>query len=401
MNTKPETYFMTDKSVVSFDNIERAFAAKSNSELRADYWLFKMIGQRWLVNMAPPLTDLALKLHLPIKGIIRATIFKHFCGGEDINDCNNTIANLHRFNIGSILDYSVEGEEKEENFDKTRDEIIATVKRAQGDPSIPFCVFKITGIARFGLLERASVTTNLTSGEFEEYKRVYTRVKNICKAAAEANVRIFIDAEESWIQPAIDDFAEQMMVHYNREKTIVYNTIQFYRTDRFAFLEKSLAHAKENNYLLGLKLVRGAYMEKERARAEKMDYPSPIQPDKKSADVDFDKALHVCVNNLDRIAFCAGTHNEESSLLLVKLMQEKNIAINHPSVYFSQLLGMSDHISYNLASAGYNVAKYVPYGPVKSVLPYLIRRAHENTSIAGQMGRELALIVAERKRRNS
>ena len=386
---------------MNFNDLEKAFASKSDADLKSDYRLFKILGQKWLVDIAPPLTDMALKLHLPIKRIIRATVFKHFCGGEFIEDCEKTVNDLYKYKIGSILDYSAEGEEKEESFDYTAKEIIATIHRAKGDPAIPFCVFKPTGIARFALLEKASASADLSAEETEEFKKAAARFKNICAAAAENNVRIFIDAEESWIQKAIDDLAAQMMQLFNSQKVIVYNTIQLYRTDRLAFLKKSFEHAEKNNYFLGLKLVRGAYMEKERARAEKLKYPSPIQPDKQSCDRDFDEALRFCVEHFDRIAICSGTHNEESNMLLSQLMKEKNIPGNHPHIYFSQLLGMSDHISYNLAAAGYNVSKYVPYGPVKSVLPYLRRRAQENTSIAGQMGRELSLITAERNRRKS
>jgi proline dehydrogenase len=384
---------------ISFDNLEKAFAAKSNAELSRDYWLFKIIGNPWLVKISPPLVDFALKFHLPIKRIIKATIFKHFCGGEYIEECDQAIKKLFSFHVGSILDYSAEGEEKEEKFDHTEKEIIATIYHAKEDPAIPFCVFKPTGIARFSLLEKISAGGNLAPEESEEFKRVETRIKNICGTAAQHNVRIFIDAEESWIQKAIDDLATQMMLEHNRQKPIVYNTIQLYRTDRIGFLKQSYEHAVKNNYWLGIKLVRGAYMEKERGRAAQFGYPSPIQADKKNSDRDFDEALRFCVQHIDRIAICAGTHNESSSMLLVQLMKENNIPSNHLNIYFSQLLGMSDHISYNLAAAGFNVAKYVPYGPVESVLPYLIRRAQENTSISGQMGRELALIVAERKRR--
>lgn len=386
---------------VSFNNLEKAFAAKSDSDLRNDYWLFKIIGNRWLVNAGPFFVDVALKLHLPIKRIIRATIFKHFCGGEFIEDCNMTINELYKYGIGSILDYSAEGEEKEENFDKTTNEIIANIKYARGNPAIPFCVFKPTGVARFALLEKMSVTNILLPEEYEESKRIYTRINNICQTAAENNVRIFIDAEESWIQKAIDDIAAQMMIHYNSVKPIVYNTIQLYRTDRIEFLKQSLEHAVKNNYFLALKLVRGAYMEKERERAAKLLYPSPVHSNKKDCDDDFDNALRYCVEHFDRIAICAGTHNEESSMLLVNLMKEKNVSHNNANIYFSQLLGMSDHISYNLADAGYNVAKYVPYGQVAKVLPYLVRRAQENTSVAGQMGRELSLILEERRRRRA
>ncbi|MEO5572335.1 MAG: proline dehydrogenase family protein [Bacteroidia bacterium] len=384
---------------MTFDDLEKAFAAKSDAELRNDYWLFKIIGNPWLTKAAPALTDFALKFHLPIKGIVRATLFKHFCGGEDIDECNETIKKLYSFHVGSILDYSAEGEEKEDSFEETTKEIIATIHRAKGVAAIPFCVFKPTGIARFALLEKVSSSATLTVEESEEYKKATARFKNICETAAQNNVRLFIDAEESWIQNAIDDLASQMMRLFNLQKAIVYNTIQLYRTDRLNFLKQSFEHAEKNNYQLGIKLVRGAYMEKERARAEKSGYPSPIQPDKKSCDRDFDEALRFCIQHIQRIAICAGTHNENSSMLLFKLMKEHTIPANDPNIYFSQLLGMSDHISYNLAAAGYNVAKYVPYGPVASVLPYLIRRAQENTSIAGQMGRELKLIVEERKRR--
>lgn len=385
--------------MINFYNLEKAFAAKSNADLRNDYLLFKIIGNQWLTKAAPSLTDIALKFHLPIKRIVKATIFKHFCGGEYIEECNKTVAKLHQYKVGSILDYSAEGEAKEKKFDLTEKEIIATIHHAKGDTAIPFCVFKPTGVARMALLEKVSAEKKLTIEESEEFKRAEARVKNICKTAAENNVRIFVDAEETWIQKAIDYIVTQMMMEHNREKPIVYNTIQLYRTDRLGFLKQSYEQAVKNNYKLGMKLVRGAYMEKERARAEQMGYPSPIHTDKRGSDNDFDEALRFCVKHVDRIAICAGTHNENSSMLLVQLMKENNIPHNDSNIYFSQLLGMSDHISYNLADAGYNVAKYVPYGPVASVLPYLIRRAQENTSIAGQMGRELSLIVEERKRR--
>jgi proline dehydrogenase len=384
---------------MTFNDLEKAFAAKSDADLRNDYWLFKVIGKQWLTKAAPFLTNFALKFHLPIKRIIKATIFKHFCGGEYIEECNITVAKLHKFKVGSILDYSAEGEEKEEKFNHTEKEIIATILHAKGDPAIPFCVFKPTGIARLALLEKVSAAKNLSVPEADEFRKAALRFKNICAAAAENNVPIFIDAEETWIQKAIDDLAMQMMQMHNKQKPIVYNTIQLYRTDRLDFLRHACEHAANNNYFLGIKLVRGAYMEKERARAAQLGYPSPIQPDKQSTDHDFNEALKFCVQHIDRVAICNGTHNENSSMLLVQLMKENNISSSHPHIYFSQLLGMSDHISYNLADAGYNVAKYVPYGPVASVLPYLIRRAQENTSIAGQMGRELGLIVEEMKRR--
>lgn len=390
---------LTEAAPVSFDNLEVAFAGKSNSDLTRAYWLFKAMSNNTLVNNGPALLDFALKLHLPVLPVIRATIYKHFCGGEDINDCNNTIHALHARGIGSVLDYSVEGAENEENFEHTCSEIIATVKRAKGDPSIPFCVFKTTGVARNQLLENVSSGLSLTGEEKLEFEKVKSRILRICTTAAENDVRVFIDAEESWIQQAIDDLADEMMLKFNKQKALIYNTIQLYRTDRLDFLRKSHQKAMRGNYHLGLKLVRGAYMEKERERAAEKGYPSPIQPDHAATNHDYDAALTYCIDHFGEIAICAGTHNEESSHLLIRLMIQKNIPHNHPDIWFSQLLGMSDHISGNLAAGGYNVAKYVPYGPVKSVLPYLIRRAQENTSIAGQTGRELKMILQEKKRR--
>jgi proline dehydrogenase len=390
---------MPPPSDLSFDNLEIAFASKTDKELRNDYWLFWLLGKRWIVALAPVVAVAVTRYKLPLKRIIRATLFKHFCGGEFIEDCEKTIHSLYRFKIGSILDYSVEGKSNEESFNQTTEEILATIKKAKGNKAIPFCVFKPSGIAPASLLEKVSLQAHLNSSELKQYQQVYERFKMICSFAAHHDVRIFIDAEESWTQPAVDSIAENMMQHFNREKAIVFNTVQLYRHDRLAFIKNALKKAEEMQYFLGLKLVRGAYMEKERERALKMNYPSPIQPDKESCDRDFDKAIQFCVEHLYRISFCAGTHNEKSSMLLAHLMDEKKISRNDERIWFSQLLGMSDHISFNLANAGFNVCKYVPYGPVAAVLPYLVRRVQENSSIAGQMGRELSLIVAERKRR--
>lgn len=341
----------------------------------------------------------ALKYHLPIKGIIRKTIFKHFCGGEDIKDCSKTIARLGELGVGSILDYSVEGKEDEVEFDHSCAEIVATVQRAQHDKNIPFSVFKVTGLARFSLLEKVSLGESLSSEEAAEFSRVKDRVRKICEEGYKLHVSVFIDAEESWIQPAIDGLAEGMMEKFNTQEFIVYNTLQLYRHDRLSFLKDAYQRARSGNYLLGLKLVRGAYMEKERQRAIELQYPSPIQAQKSDCDRDYDEALRFCLENIEHIAICAGTHNEQSSLLLTELMNKYSIAPDDKRIYFSQLLGMSDHISFNLAYAGYNVAKYVPYGPVVDVLPYLTRRAQENTSIAGQTSRELSLLTAEQNRR--
>jgi proline dehydrogenase len=387
--------------MLSFNNTEVAFSGKSSNDLNRSYWLFKLVSNSTFVNIGKSLTTFAIKTYLPIKGLIKATIFRQFCGGENIHECDRTIRELGKFNIGTILDYSVEGKESEQDFDACKTETIETIGKAKNDEHIPFCVFKVTGLARFELLEKVSAKDNLNPEEQMEYGRVQLRVSAICKAASEAGVPIFMDAEESWIQEAIDNLANQMMVLYNTEKAIVYNTYQLYRKDRLSYLRVSFDKAKHNNYLLGAKLVRGAYMEKERKRALEKGYVSPIQDSKENTDRDYDAAVEFCLEHIDRIALCAGTHNENSSMKLAELMQQKNIPAGNKHIYFSQLLGMSDHISFNLANAGYNVAKYVPYGPVREVLPYLIRRAQENTSVKGQTGRELSLIMKEKERRKA
>lgn len=394
-----QTNIQSKPATLSFDNTEIAFKLKSNNELKQSYLLFKAIGYNWLVKLGPPMVNGAFNVGLPIKGLIKNTVFKQFCGGESMDDCNKTIDQLHSYGVGTILDYSVEGEEKEESFNATATETLETISKAKNNPKIPFCVFKVTGLGRFDLLAKVSAKETLTSTEESEWGRVKNRIHNICKTAHDNNVRIFIDAEESWIQPAIDDLAHHMMREFNNQKCIVYNTIQLYRHDRLAFLKASFEDAVKNNYYLGLKLVRGAYMEKERERAVKLGYPSPIQPDKASSDKDYNEALRFCINHIDKISVCAGSHNEQSSMLLTQLMAEKGLSNNDQRVYFSQLYGMSDHISFNLSSAGYNVAKYLPYGPVKAVMPYLFRRAAENTSVKGQAGRELTLISREVARR--
>jgi proline dehydrogenase len=387
--------------MVSFDNTEIAFSAKNSSDLNRSYWLFNMVSRPWMVNAGKVLTEWSLAINLPIKAAVKATIFKQFCGGETIEECTNTINSLGNYNIGTILDYSVEGKESDADFNATTRETIATISRAKNEKNIPFSVFKVTGVARFALLEKVSSKVPLNEQEEVEFAKVHQRVKSICEAAFISDVPIFIDAEESWIQEAIDNLANEMMEKFNLQKTIVYNTYQLYRKDRLAYLKNSFAQAQQKNYFLGAKLVRGAYMEKERKRASDMGYESPIQESKAATDVDYDAALKFCIQNHSRIAICAGTHNESSSMMLTQLMEEHKIEVSSKQVYFSQLLGMSDHISYNLSKAGYNVAKYVPYGPVKEVLPYLIRRAQENTSVKGQTGRELSLIIKERQRRKN
>ncbi|MEO6850755.1 MAG: proline dehydrogenase family protein [Mucilaginibacter sp.] len=396
-----ETVANPGKGELSFDNTEIAFRNSSNTDLKRAYWLFRMININFFVKIGPPMTNFAMKIGLPIKSLIKATIFKHFCGGETISECDNTIKKLYKGGVGTILDYSVEGEDEEQVFDATRDEIINTIIRASGDKAVPIAVFKVTGVGRFSLLEKLDANRSLTQDEEAEWKKVSDRVLSICTKAFETNVPVMIDAEETWIQNTIDHLALDMMRRFNKDNAIVYNTYQLYRHDKLTSLKRDHKVALKEGFILGAKLVRGAYMEKERKRAAEMDYPCLIQPDKESTDKDYDVALHFCVDNVDKIAFVAGTHNEHSCRVLADLLNDKKVEYNHPHVYFSQLLGMSDNLSFNLADAGYNVAKYVPYGPVKSVLPYLFRRAQENTAIAGQMSRELGLIIKERKRRAS
>lgn len=384
---------------LSFENTEIAFKGKSMADLNRAYWLFKLVSSNLLVKVGTPVTNLALKAGLPIKGIIKNTIFKHFCGGETIEDCEKTIQSLTNRGVGTILDYSVEGEETEDVFDATCEEILKTVSRAKGDPSIPFSVFKPTGLGRFELFEKINAKEALTEAEQQEFQRIKKRIDRICAASFNADISLLVDAEHSWIQDSIDDIAREMMQKYNREKPVIYNTYQLYRHDKLASLKADFYYAETTNFYLGAKLVRGAYMEIERERAQEMGYPSPIQPTKKASDQDYNDAILFCLDHLDRIALMAGTHNDESCLLLAKEMDRRNIVHTNPRVYFAQLLGMSDNLSFNLSASGYNVAKYMPYGPVKAVMPYLLRRAQENTSVAGQTGRELSLIIKEKQRR--
>ncbi len=375
-----------------------AFAHMSDGDLWRAQQLFRIIGNPVITGVGSWVTKAALALHLPIKAPIKATIFKQFVGGETIEECLATATRLGKSGVGTILDHSVEGQEDEDTPDHTVEEILRTIAVAKTHKEVPFSVFKPTGISRFALLEKKSAGT-LTREEQAEWGRVEERMLRLCQAAYDTGEPILVDAEESWIQPAIDELVERMMERFNKERAIVYNTLQHYRHDRLEFLRASFAKAEKGNYHLGVKLVRGAYMEKERARAAEKGYPDPIQPDKATSDADYDAALRFCAEHFHRVSVCVGTHNEASTLLMARLMGERGLAKNDARVWFAQLLGMSDNISYNMAAAGYNVAKYVPYGPVREVLPYLIRRANENTSARGQTGRELGLILAEMRRR--
>lgn len=384
---------------LNFQDTKIAFADKSDAELKEKYRLFKMMNSPFLTEIGTKATQFALNLGLPVKGLIKHTVFEQFCGGETIEECQQTIEKLGASRIGTILDYSVEGQSTEEVFEETKNEIYRTISRAKADDFIPFAVFKLTGVAPLGTLEKVSAGKPLDAKGEAKWERTKKRVEELCEYAYSIDQPIFIDAEESWIQNAIDGLATEMMERYNIEKPIVFNTIQLYRRDRLQFLKDSHVEARKNGYIYAAKLVRGAYMEKERDRAAELGYESPIQPDKAATDRDFDAAVEYCLENIDEIAFVAGTHNEKSTQRLAQKMEEKKITHDHPRIFFSQLYGMSDNLSYVLAANKYNVSKYVPYGPVADTVPYLIRRAQENTSVMGQMSRELEMIERELKRR--
>lgn len=404
------------KTNISFDNTEIAFAYQTNRELKQASWLFSMMGKPWLVKLGTRLAPWSIRAGLPVKGLIRQTIFRQFVGGESLEETIPVARKLAEYGVEVILDYGVEGKEGEENYDHARDEFIRVINFAATQPNIPFMSIKVTGMARFSLLEKLDrlmheqESRNLTecyskalmllgSEELNEWHRVQARVQDISEAAQKAGVGFLVDAEESWIQDPIDALTIKLMEKYNHEKVIVYNTIQLYRHDRLQFLKDSYDTAHAGGFVLGAKLVRGAYMEKERKRAREMDYPSPIQPSKDASDQDYDEAVRFCIDHIDEIGLIVATHNERSSLLTVELLEQHGLPLNHPHVHFSQLYGMSDNITYNLARAGCSVSKYLPFGPIRDVVPYLMRRAQENTSVGGQTSRELGLIKKEMQRR--
>ena len=385
---------------LSFDDTEVAFAHKSKADLKKAYRLFQAFSYPSLVNYGPSLANFALSIGIPIKGLIKSTIFHQFCGGETIESSNPSAIELYENGIGAILDYSVEGEGSNQSYEATFKELSRVIVEAANKPEYPFAVFKCSGIGEFSVLEKASNGTPLSTSQNEQLAQFKRKIGALCKLAADKQVKILVDAEESWIQEAVDEATYENVMLYNKENAVVYNTVQLYRKDRIQEIEAQIARAREKGYKLGFKLVRGAYMEKEGDRAKDMNYPSPIQDSKADTDDDYNRALQVCFENRDVVSICAGTHNEESSYLLANLIDSNNIDKSDDRFWFAQLYGMSDHISFNLAKAGYNVAKYLPYGPVKKVLPYLSRRAQENSSVKGQAGRELSLIMKEIKRRD-
>lgn len=382
-----------------FNNTEVAFSLKKDSELERAYFLFKMIANEPLVRIGTAMTNFAIKAHLPVEGLIRATVFDHFCGGVSEDDCIPVIDKMYAKKVSSVLDYSVEGKEDEAQFDAAFDMTVKLLDFVKEKEAIPFAVFKPTGFGRIDLYEKVGDNVELTTDEAKEWERVVARYDKVCALAKEKDVKLLIDAEESWMQDAADDLVTDMMRKYNTEKAIVFNTLQMYRWDRLDYLKEIHAEAKAKGFFVGMKLVRGAYMEKENDRALANDYTSPICESKAATDRNFDAGVSYMIENIGILSLFAGTHNEDSSYLVMQLMQEHGVSVNSDAVWFGQLYGMSDHISYNLSEAGYNVAKYLPFGPVKDVMPYLIRRAEENTSVAGQTTRELNLLREERKRR--
>ena len=384
-----------------FDNTETAFSLKSEKELNRSYLLFKLMANPTLVSIGSFLTKWSFKLHLPIKGIVKRTVFKQFCGGETENSCLEVINNLYEKDIHSILDYSVEGKEDEKDFDAAMNKKLDLVAFAKSKEEIPFVVMKPTALGRFDLFVKVTSRKTLSDKETQEWERVQNRFKAISKAAFDAGLQIMIDAEETWMQDAVDDLVESLMQKYNKDRITVFCTIQCYRWDRLDYLKKLHERAKNEGYKLGVKIVRGAYMEKERERAIEIGYPSPICATKEETDKMFDDCERYIMDNLNDISLFVGTHNEASTYLAMDLIEEKNLSKNNPSVWFGQLYGMSEHITFNLAENGYNVVKLIPFGPIKEVIPYLIRRAEENTSVAGQTGRELSLLMKEKNRRKA
>lgn len=382
-----------------FENTATAFSLKSDSELERAYFLFKMISHEPLVKMGSAITSFAFKAHLPVESLIKATVFDHFCGGINEKDCMPTVERLWTKGVCSVLDYSVEGKDQEDPFDNATEIILKILDFVKEKEAIPFAVFKPTGFGRFALYQKIGEKKKLTKEEAAEWQRVVNRFDRVCKKAHDLKVSLLIDGEESWMQDAADELVETMMYKYNRKKTIVFNTIQTYRWDRLPYLKSLHERALANGFKVGMKVVRGAYMEKENERAKEQGYPTPICKSKAETDENFNATIAYMVDNLETLSIFSGTHNEESCYLLMDLIAKNGFEKNNDSIWFGQLYGMSDHISFNLAAHGYNVAKYLPFGPVRDVMPYLIRRADENTSVAGQTSRELSLLKKERKRR--
>lgn len=390
---------MPNNLKINFEDTATAFAHKTDAQLRKSNWMFSIMHYPWMVKAGSSLAETALKIHLPVEGIIRKTLFEQFCGGESFEGSEPRMIQLAQSRVKTILDYSVEGEATEEGYDEAVEEALRVADYARQHVSIPFCVIKPSGLGSVKLMEKKQRGDQLTADEQQRFDRIFERLERLVARAVANDMRFMVDAEESWIQDVVDQMVYELMKRYNRKKPYVYNTYQLYRHQSLVNMQAGFQEVTDAGCYFAAKLVRGAYMEKERERAEEKGYPDPIQPDKSATDRDYNLALDFVIGHIDRFAVCAGTHNEESCLHLARLMEQHDIDKSHDNVYFAQLLGMSDNISFKLADLGYNVAKYVPYGPVEKVLPYLVRRAEENTSIAGQTGREFLLIKKELQRR--
>lgn len=385
--------------MLNFEDTKTAFVLKSDAQLKKASYLFKLVASKSLVGLGKKAANLAMKLRLPIREVVKRTVYDQFVGGESIEECESIIRQLLEHNVYALLDYSIEGKSSEGDFDATKDKIVQTIKYGASHEGVPFAVFKVTGIARFALLQKVSEGKHLNELESRAWERVRNRVEEICYTAHKFGLKVMIDAEETWIQTAIDQLTQDMMAHFNQHDAVVFNTLQMYRVDRLEYLHALRDEARLKNYYPGVKLVRGAYMEKERERAANLGYPDPIQPSKEASDQSFDAGVEFCLEHLDRMRLVAGSHNERSAQLLAQGMEKRGIRSNDGRIWFSQLYGMSDNLSFNLAKAGYNVVKYLPFGPVSETLPYLIRRAEENSAAGGQTSRELKLIEKELKRR--
>ena len=383
-----------------FNDTKIAFAEKSTAQLEKAKWMFTAIKYPSLTNVGINVLNFTIKNNFPlVTDLVKTTLFEQFCGGETREESMKVVDKMFKHHVGSIFDYAIEGKEEEAAFDTTCEEIKENIKFAIGNPAIPFVVFKPTGFGRLDLYADVSAGKELTSSEKEEWQRVRNRYEEVCKMAYDNKVILMIDAEESWMQDAVDHLVNEMMEKYNQEKAYIWNTIQMYRTGRLEYMAQDLERAKSKNYFLGYKFVRGAYMEKERERAAEKNYPDPIQPTKEATDNNYNAAVDFVLENLERVAAFFGTHNEKSTELAIDKMKTLGLAHDDERLHFGQLYGMSDNITYWLGENKYNACKYLPYGPVKDVVPYLTRRAQENTSVAGQTGRELSLIQKELERR--
>ena len=384
-----------------FENTRVAFKMKNNFHLYNAIFLFNIITRKVLVKFFTNITMLMLKINLPIKWILKKTIYRHFCGGIDLYECNEIINKMYKMNVHSILDYSVEAQKDEILFEKSCEKKIEIINSVYANNAIPFTVFKPTSIGRYELFKDLSKEKKLNDKEKHEWLKVVSRFHKICKHAMKMNIKILIDAEEFEVQKAIDDLSIEMMKKYNVKNTYVYNTIQFYRWDRLDYVKNIFQKYSKSKFKLGFKLVRGAYMEKERLMAKKGNYESPICKTKIDTDKNFDSGVELMFKNLEKVEFFVATHNEKSNYKLIELMRKNGIKNSDKKIWFGQLYGMSDNITYNLAKAGYNVAKILPFGPVENLVPYLIRRAQENSSFEGQSNRELSLLRKELKRRSA